>query len=427
MKLKRPIFPVRTLGVAGTVAVALCAGGCDDSAKTSSAKAPAPASSSHPVKESELNVLTLTADAERRLDLKTAPVERKKVRRTRLFGGEVVVPPGRSVIVSAPVAGRVQPPRGASAPSAGAPVKKGQVVYSLLPLLTSEALTTLVTAGVDAEGQVKSAEVQLAAADVVLTRAKQLQSESAGTKRAVDDAQAQYDLAQKALEAARARRDVLAKATEGGGAGSVAPLELPSPEAGVLRNVQASPGQMVSAGAPLFEVVNTAQVWVRVPVYAGDADDVSPEEPAHVGPLAGAARTASAKTGDPPAGGDAPRPAKPVAAPPSGDPAGSTVDLFYELDNAEGSLKPGERVGVTVPLRGEDQSLVVPWSAVTFDVHGGAWVYAGVGPRAYSRRRVEVRHVADSLAVLASGPPEGTAVVTQGVAEMFGNEMGFAK
>jgi RND family efflux transporter MFP subunit len=345
-----------------------------------------------------------------------------------------MVPPGRSVIVSAPVAGTVQPPPGGSPPAAGGAVAKGQVVYALLPLLTTEARTTLTTALVDAEGLVRSAEVQLGAAETNLTRAKQLQSESAGTKRSVDDAQAQYDLAQKGLEAARARREVLAKATQGGGgAGSVAPLEITSPDAGVLRNVQAAPGQMVSAGAMMFEVINTAKVWVRVPVYAGDAGDVAADEPASVGPLGGARGTGptgggtSATKPATPAADAWPRPAKPVAAPPSADALGSTVDLFYELDNAGGLLKPGQRVAATVPLRGEEASLVVPWSAVVYDVHGGAWVYATVGPHAYSRRRVEVRHVADGAAVLAAGPPEGTAVVTQGVAEMFGNEMGFAK
>ena len=426
MRFKPGPIPWRVVAASFIGAGTFGASGCDRAPGSASSKPPPPASSSHPVKEADLNVLTLTTDAERRLDLKTAPVERKKVRRTRLFGGEVVVPPGQSVIVSAPVAGTVQAPTTGDAPAAGRTVKKGQVVYALLPLLTTEARTTLVTALVDAEGLVKSAEVQVAAAEVALARATQLQSESAGTKRSVDDAQAQYDLARKTLEAARARREVIANATQGGGAGSVAPLAVTSPDAGVLRNVQAAPGQMVSAGAPLFEVVNTARVWVRVPVYAGDAGDVGVDEPASVGPLAGAARTASAKPGEK-TGDVPPRPAKPVAAPPSGDPIGSTVDLFYELDNADGSLRPGQRVGVTVPLRGEDDSLVVPWSAVAYDVHGGAWVYVSIGPHAYARRRVEVRHVTDNQAVLASGLPEGTVVVTQGVAEMFGNEMGFAK
>ncbi|HZN66292.1 MAG TPA: TolC family protein, partial [Tepidisphaeraceae bacterium] len=219
--------------------------GCDEK-PTTAAKPPPPASSSHPVKESDLNVLTLTPDAERRLDVKTSPVRRKRVSRARLFGGEVVVPPGRSVVVSAPLAGTVTTPDGKPVP-AGQPVEKGQALFTLQPLLTSEARTTLATALVDAEGQVRSAEVNLKAAEVALNRARQLLSGGAGTRRAVDEAQAQYDLAQKTAEAARARHEVLAAATKEGGGGSVEPLTLASPESGVLRNVHAAPGQMVAA------------------------------------------------------------------------------------------------------------------------------------------------------------------------------------
>ena len=50
-----------------------------------------------------------------------------------------------------------------------------------------------------------------------------------------------------------------------------------------------------------------------------------------------------------------------------------------------------------------------------------------IGDRAYARRRVVVRYVANGLAVLAAGPPVGTAVVTDGAAELFGTETGFSK
>jgi RND family efflux transporter MFP subunit len=363
--------------------------------------------------------VTLTPEAEKRLDVKVVAAEKRKVPRTRFFGGQVVVPPGRAVVVSAPFAGTVAAPENAKPPAAGAAVKQGQAIFTLLPLLTSEARTTLMTTLVDAEGQVKSAEVQLDAAKVALDRARQLVADNAAPKRTLDDAQAQFDLAQKTLEAAKSRRQSLAGAIEGGQAGSVASLSVPSPDSGILRNVQAAPGQMVSAGAPLFEVINTDRVWVRVQVYAGDVNTVAADKPAMVG-LLGAAGGATSGAGGP-------KTAQPVAAPPSADALGSTVDLFYELDNPDGSFHPGQRVGVTLGLRDEEESLVVPWSAVVFDVNGGAWVYENVAPHAYARRRVQVRHVMGGNAVLASGPAPGTQVLTQGAAELFGYEMGFAK
>src|SRR5262249_3802998 len=120
-------------------------------------------------------------------------------------------------------------------------------------------------------------------------------------------------------------------------------------------------------------------------------------------------------------------PAKPVSAPPSADPIAVTVDLFYEVENKKGVFHPGEKVNVSVPIRGDEESLVVPRSALYIDLHGGEWVYENVAPHKFARRRVLVDRVVGSSAVLASGPQPGAKVVTQGAAELFGKEFGFAK
>jgi hypothetical protein len=54
-------------------------------------------------------------------------------------------------------------------------------------------------------------------------------------------------------------------------------------------------------------------------------------------------------------------------------------------------------------------------------------VYEQTAERTYVRRRVAVRHVVEATAVLASGPPPGSAVVVAGAAELFGTETGFTK
>ncbi len=81
--------------------------------------------------------ITLTPEAETRLRLKTVPVEAKDVARTRSVGGEVVVPPGRTILVSSPIAGTLYAPK-TGLPSPGMPVKKGQIIFNLVPLLSSE-------------------------------------------------------------------------------------------------------------------------------------------------------------------------------------------------------------------------------------------------------------------------------------------------
>ena len=87
----------------------LCAGlsacGGKDAAP---AKSPAPAAIANPVTEGSLTTLTLTPEAVARLGIETATTAVETVSRTRSVGGEVITPPGGSVVVTAPAAGMLQ-------------------------------------------------------------------------------------------------------------------------------------------------------------------------------------------------------------------------------------------------------------------------------------------------------------------------------
>ncbi len=364
-------------------------------------------------KEDQATSVTLTPEAEARLGVRTAPVERRPVGRVRVFGGEVVVPPGQAVVVSAPLAG-VLKPAAAGTPVAGRAVKRGEPVLHLLPLLDPVGRANLAATRADAQGQVDSARERLRAAGIALDRAKRVLAGEAGSQRVVDEAQAQADIETKTLAAAAARRDLLDHVVGEAEAGTTGPVPVEAPADGLLRTVAALPGQTVPAGAVLFEVVDLSRVWVRVPVYVGDLADIDPAAPAAVGPL-------TARPGSPT------RPAAPVAAPPAANAVAGTADLVYALDNREARYSPGQRVGASLTLSGPADALVVPVAAVVYDIHGGGWVYERTGDRAYARRRVVVKYVVAADAVLAAGPPPGTPVVTAGAAELFGTETGFSK
>jgi membrane fusion protein, heavy metal efflux system len=388
--------------------------GCEAPKATEAKKAaPSPAKVEKLPGEADLTTITLIPEAETRLGIATAAVERRDVPRTRALGGEVIVPPGRAVAVSAPLTGTLLAPEG-GVPTPGARVKKGQVLFRLQPLLSPEAQATMATARVEAQGQVDQAEKQLAQAKVQLDRAERLLRDKLGSTGALVDAKAQYEVAEATLKAAKARRDALDKTIRGLEGGTLDPLPIEVEADGVLKNVHTMVGQTVSAGALLFDVLRLDRVWVRVPVYVGDAPAVEEAAPAEVGGLA--------------VGSDAPtRPAQPVLAPPSGDPLAATVDLFYEVENPDGALRPGQRVGVTLPLKGERSGLVVPREAILRDFDGGTWVYVAGGGHKYSRRRVRLDRMAGPMAVLSAGPEPGTRVVTDGAAELFGTEFGGAK
>ena len=407
---------------------ALGAAGCElQKAPPPGVKTP-PAQVSHFSDEEELGKITLTEKAEKRLGIFIVEVERKAVPRHRTLGGQVISRPGQTVSVSAPVSGRLGAAANGEGPAPGAMVQRGEAIFTLLPLMSTErslltpaeriqmadAQAGLDTLRTEAKQQVALAEIQVEAARKTLARAEQLLRDRAGSQQAVEDAQAAYDLAQKTLETAGERLALLEKTKLDAETGGLAPLAITTPVTGVLSNFGAVPGEVVVTGATLFEVISYDRVWIRVPVYAGQWSEVDREREAMVTELGQGL-------------GARGRAAKPVAGPPSANPDAATIDLFYELDNVDAHLRPGQKVDVILPLKSERESLVVPWAAVLHDIRGGTWVYEEIEPRTFVRRRVDVRFVSGPEAILAAGPEPGARIVTHGAAELFGEEFGFGK
>ena len=68
--------------------------------------------------------------------------------------------------------------------------------------------------------------------------------------------------------------------------------------------------------------------------------------------------------------------------------------------------------------------LTTPYSSVVYDSGGETWVYTMPKPLTYVRQKIVVDSISGEKAYLKEGPPSGTAVVTVGVAELYGAEKG---
>lgn len=291
-------------------------------------------------KESDLVIVTLKPDAEQRLRLKTAAVEKRSVAATRLFSGEVVMPLA----------------------SAGQPVAPvlGGTLDEVLRLADLQAA---------ADGRILQAKVQMDAAKIAVERAQKVLNAEAGSVRSVDEAKSALALAQAALDTAQAQRDIL--------------------------------------GSPVGKETGTHRLWLRVAIYSGESSLLDAQASASLHPLANPLQRHSAK---------------PIVGPTTANALTSTLDWYYELPT-DAKLRPGERVAVEIPtLDSKVESLVLPFHAVLHDIHGGQWVYEQMPDHRYTRRRIQVARLAGNDAVLTSGPPVGTQVVTDGAAELFGTE-----
>lgn len=354
------------------------------------------------VKESDLTRVQLTPEAESRLGIELKePVDSNFAVRTAV-AGEVVPIPGKTLNVTAPVAGTVAILRTSLTP--GQQLRDREPVLRLTPLagVQRDLRVTL-------EADMKAAKARLENAQQQLERARQLLRDLAGSQRNVDAAEQEFGQAKAAHDAAVERlQQVNTRPMD-----ADVQMTVTAPASGVLRQVQVAAGQTVAAGAPLFEIVDFSRVWVRVPVYAGDAalfrnlTTVNVQAVDGEGPLRKALR---------------------VPAPPTADPVAVTVDLYYELPNPDGQLRPGQRLNVQLPaaLKVRD-SLQVPASAILYDIHGGTWVYIAEAEHTYRRQRVEVLDTQGGLAFLARGLARGARVVTAGAAELFGTEFGAGK
>jgi RND family efflux transporter MFP subunit len=374
-------------------------GGAEEVEKSDERK---PASVTAPVKEADLTTITLSPEAEKRLAIMTLTVERKAVTRMRTVGGEIAAPSGSSLSITAPVAGTLQ--GGTSVPTAGAAVTRGQPLFRLVPIPPSER-----DAAVDAQQAVETAAARVAASALKVQRAERLVKDGAGSRRQLEEAQAEFSVAEAELKAANGRVMLAAQSRT-----SPTGVAIEAPQTAMVQAVHVRDGQTVAAGAPMLDLVRLDTVWVRVPVYAGESSDINTRAPAEVLTL-----------GDPTdANGFL---ARPIPAPPSANATTAGVDLYYQMVNSGLRFRPGERVAVRLPRRASDEALVVPKAALLHDAFGGTWVYVQRQPQVYVRQRVVVQDMSGPLAVLSLGPEPGARVVTDGAAELFGVEFGAGK
>ncbi len=414
--------------------------GCSPQA-SSKAKPVSPAKVELVPHESDLATITLTPEAEIRLGITTVASETRRVQQHRTFGGEVVIPSGRSIMVVAPVSGIVTTSANSAIPQPGTRLQAGGVVLSIAPILSPErdvptpaeqvqmagAKATLVAAQVTAQGDVQRGQADVTATKITLDRAKKLLADRAGSQRAVDDAQALYNVATTVFAAAEERYSQLTKllATLDGKpqAGEVATeLTIRAPVNGVIRSLGVSAGQQVVGGSPLFEVLDTSTVWVRVPVFVDLLSSIERTATGRVVALDGKPSVHSDQASE----SDLER-AVPIEAPPTADAVSSSADLYFEVSNLRSIFRPGQRVGIEVPMNKEVEATIAPAASILYDIYGGTWVYTLKEPHRFVRQRVAVLWFDGSQAILQKGPSAGTPIVADGAAELFGTEFGIGK
>lgn len=161
-------------------------------------------------------------------------------------------------------------------------------------------------------------------------------------------------------------------------------------------------------------------VWVRVSLSEGDVSQIDNSLPARVLPLSAAgSKDASA------AGVDAKMDEGAVD---EDEGADGVKAVYYAVQAKNHGLKPGDRALVELALKSDGKMhKMIPYSAVIYDVKGDTWVYTNPEPLVFVRAPIKIDYITDQVAYLTDGPATGAAIVTKGVAELFGSETGVGK
>jgi membrane fusion protein, heavy metal efflux system len=278
-------------------------------------------------------------------------------------------------------------------------VSAGQILGRLEPRLAEggDDRATLAAAVSEAQASVDATRADLA-------RAERLLGERAVPARRVEDARRAAAVAEARLAAAQARltqRDQVLGS--GGSAASGNAFVLRAPIAGRVAEVFAAVGASYSEGAPLFHIVRTDRLELKVQMPPGDA------------PLS---RAIAGLAFEVPGRGD-PIVLRPDHVHDAGviDPQTHALPVQIEVDNRNGQLLVGQ-TGTAVIYAGATQRLpVVPSEAVLMEA-GRPYVFVQIGGELFARRPVDIASRDGHVAGLRGGVTVGDRVVTKGAYEI---------
>jgi cobalt-zinc-cadmium efflux system membrane fusion protein len=318
--------------------------------------------------------------------LERSGIRTEPVRTEQLVGGidapaEVQLNPNRTAHVTPMVPGQIDEVR----VSLGDSVEANQVLATMRSVALGEARSSVANA---------RAAVEVARSNFV--RQEELKREGIGSQRAYLEAQGVLRGAESDLAAANERLHVY-----GGRKGSGSTTTIRSPLGGTVIERHATPGEVVSDGSSLFMVSDLSRVWVVGRVYEQDV------AAARIGaPVVVSLQAYPGKLWE----GEVSYVSHTL------DPHTRTLDVRVELDNPDGTLRPGlfGRISLSRDHDSAAQVPVIPQSAVqridgqtmvfvaTDEV--GVFVPTFVTLGARARGKVEVRDgVAEGDPVVVSG------------------------
>ena len=283
----------------------------------------------------------------------------------------------------------------------GAPVKRGQSMYSL-----DAAPYRAVLARADAD--IAAAEARLALAARTLARLKPLAEAKAVSQKEADDALSAEQIARADLKSAQTRRIEAAL--------NVSYTRVEAPLAGIAGRSQVSEGSLVTGPQTLLTTVTQSDP-MKLRFGIADTDQMRWRSEAAAGALQLPPRGAfevEVKLAD---GSTVARRGKLVFADTRVSGSTGTVEAEAEIANPDGALKPGQFVRVRLLGALRPNAVKVPSRAV-LEGPQGKYVYIAAEGKAAPRPVSVGDQLADGW-IITKGLAAGDALIVDGMARIF--------
>jgi multidrug efflux pump subunit AcrA (membrane-fusion protein) len=328
--------------------------------------------------------IRLTAEDRETLGIEARPVEIGDVPEVRLRVGRALARPADESLVMAPVTGRI-----AAAPTrvVGDSVAAGQVILTLVPIVTAGERVSLDLQTADLDGQLRAARSELELRRTAAERAQRSRKDGLTSEQELERAETDLDLAKSRVWALEQARIV-------GRQG--APLDLLAPAAGQLVALDATVGAVVQPGEVLARIVSGTARWVDV--LSSPEDPVGQRYEVRVAGTWTEAKLAA-----------------------RGGFVGADGMRRDRLEIDSPSLLPGAPVAVRV-IVGSSKGISVPETGLV-PVLGGDQVYVEGADETFTPRDVVVSARFGGQARIASGLAAGERVAVTGAMALRGESL----
>ena len=349
-------------------------------------------------------MVQLSLQAQQNAGVKTALAQRRTVTTTISTTGWLSVKPGHEVEIKAAATGFIVPAGEDTSTEIGRTVCDRQELGKLQFFLSPQEEAQLIAVKEETDTVIGQSLASLAIAQERYESVKVLEGGAVAQKE-LQLLQEIIQRSQAAIEEARDKLPFLPSE----------PYERPlrlddmaitSPLAGQITEVYVRPRQFVVQGDSLWAVADWSTLWIKFPVFEGDLPQIDQTLPIEVRVPGSDALFSARATG---------------IALPTGD-GRRTMDLCYEIDNANSQLRPGQAVSAALPTDASSDLICVPHSALLWDGMGGAWVYVRDDADTFRRQKVQVGASHAGMIAIERGLDERHEVIVVGAEVIFGEE-----